>query len=270
MLLRECLRKKFKGATARLIYRRAVSEYMSQILDYLFNRHLKDYLLGASCGYITGDRGTGKSTLFAMICELSVLNHYKVYSNYPIKGAFAIPTITTTRKDGSKRVRLDKEFLYSTDLSDSTILLDEARTIWNARAYSDWTIQDEDFFNMIRHYNTQVWLASQVYDGVDLNCRRAVEYTFFLQKCRSPFLKNFCSCDISRSVQVKVADRNTEIVMRGYARGAQKVMWDIGEIPCAFTYFYRKPYYGLFDSYHTDDTKIVREPVPWETLVNSV
>ena len=188
------------------------------------NSKLKMYIKDCMCGYIIGDKGCGKSTLFALIADEGFKDNIPVYSNYPIVGANAIPSIKTTKRDGSSRIRLDKDWLYSTELSDSIILIDEARTVWNARSFSDWTVQDEDFFNMIRHNNTQVWLASQVFDGVDLNCRRAIEYSFFLQRIRLfPLItKNWSSVEISRGVQLKVADRNTQVMMRGYAKGALK------------------------------------------------
>lgn len=237
------------------------------MLDFLNNK-VKTLVRNCMCGYVIGDRGSGKSSFFAMIAKEGIKDNIPVFSNYPIAGCNAIPHIKRTKRDGSSRLILDKDWLYSTNLNDSIVLIDEARTVWNARSYSDWTIQDEDFFNMIRHNNTQVWLASQVYEGIDLNCRRAVEYSFLLQPVKVlPFLfKNFSSVDISRSVQLKVADRNSQVMMRGYAKGALKVAWDIGELPCAYTHFYRKPYYGLYDSFFRTEDKIIRDPVPWSDM----
>ena len=239
------------------------------LFDFM-NKTIKQYINSCHCGTIIGDRGTGKSTLMSLIADEGVKQGYNVYSNFPIVGVYALPNIVKPRRDGSKRVRLDKDFLYSTDLSNSVILIDEARTVWNARAYNDWTIQDEEFFNYIRKYNTSVWLATQSNDGIDLNCRRAVEYTFFLQKLKyfTGLLHNFSSVDISRSVQLKVADKNSQVVMRGYADGAYKVSWDIGELPCAFTHFYLKSYYGKFNSYYTPIEKLVKEPIKWESVLN--
>lgn len=234
------------------------------------NRKIKSYIKNCMCGYIIGDRGSGKTSLFALIADEGINDNIPVYSNYPIIGANAIPTVKRTKRDGSARLYLDKDWLYSTDLTDSIILIDEARTVWNARSYNDWTVQDEDFFNLIRHNNTQVWLASQVFDGVDLNCRRAVEYSFFVQRIRVlPLLTaNFSSVEISRGVQLKVADKNSQVMMRGYAKGAQKVVWDIGELPCAYTHFYRKPYYNKFNSEYRIETKVIRDPVPWVNVDN--
>lgn len=229
------------------------------------NGKILSYINSSSCSMYVGDRGSGKSTLMAMACCDAVKHQLPVYSNYPMLGAFAIPTLELSKKDGSKKIYLDKDWLYSTDLSNSLVLLDEVRTIWNARAFKDWNEQDEEFFNFIRKNNTSVIMATQRYDGVDLNIRCAIDMTFFIQRTR--FFKNLSSIDISRACQVKIADRNTEIVSRGYSKGARKVVWDVAEMPLCHTFFYRKPFYGKFDTFFTLDKKIIRDPVPWDHLI---
>lgn len=228
------------------------------------NGRIIDFLGSSSCSLYIGDRGSGKSCLMALAAMQAKKNGIPVYSNYPTVGCYAIPTTTVSKKDGTKRVYLDKEWLYSTDLSNSVIMIDEARTVWNARAFKDWNEQDEEFFNFIRKNNTQVILATQRYDGIDLNIRCAVDYTFFIQRTR--YFKNISSVDISRSVQVKIADRQTEIVSRGFSKGARKVVWDIAELNLAHTYFFRRVTYGKFDTFFTLDQKIIRDPVLWDEL----
>ena len=229
------------------------------------NNRIISFIESSSCSMYVGDRGSGKSCLMALACNHFQKQGLKVYSNYPMRNAFAIPTIEVVKKDGTKKIYLDKDWLYSTDLSNSVVNIDEVRTVWNARAFKDWNEQDEEFFNFIRKNGTIVIMATQRYDGVDLNIRCAIDMTFFIQ--RTKFFKNFSSLDISRACQVKIADRNTEIVSRGYSKGARKVVWDVAEMPLCHTYFWRKPTYGLFDTYFTTDQKIVRDPVPWSDLV---
>jgi len=228
------------------------------------NGKILDFIRSSSCSLYIGDRGSGKSCLMALAAMDAAKNKLPVYSNYPTRGCYAIPTVEVTKKDGTKRIYLDKDWLYSTDLSHSLVMIDEARTVWNARAYKDWSEQDEEFFNFIRKNDTQVILATQRYDGIDLNIRCAVDYTFFIQRTR--YFKHISSIDISRSVQVKIADRQTEIVSRGFSKGARKVVWDIAELGLAHTFFFRKCTYGKFDTFFTLDQKIIRDPVPWDEL----
>lgn len=229
---------------------------------FLINKKITNLIKETTCSIYIGDRGSGKSTLMALTADYFKSVGYNVYSNYPIVGCYALPTISLTdRKTGTKKTYLDKDFLYSTDLSHSLVLIDEARTVWNARAYKDWNENDEEFFNFIRKNDTFVVLATQRYDGIDLNIRCAADYTFFIQ--RSKFLKNWSTVDVSRSCQVKIADKNTQIVSRGYTKGAQKVIWDIAEMPLAYCHFYRKPFYDKFDTYFSTQQKIIRESVLW-------
>ena len=136
---------------------------------------------------------------------------------------------------------------------------------------NDWTWQDEEFFNFIRHYNTSVWLATQVYDGVDLNCRRAVEYTYFFQRLVSfpLFTRNISRVEINRSIQCKTEDKNYHIVSRGFSKNALLTNWNIGEIPIATGYFYRRSYYKLFNSYYTDNSKVIRDPLLWDNIAEN-
>lgn len=210
------------------------------------NSTLRNLVLQSQCSMYVGDKGSGKSCLMALACDTFLKQGYKVFSNYPYKGTFKIPYKTIKRKNGSDLVVLDKDFLYYSNLCDSLVMIDEARTVWNARAYASWTELDEEFFNFIRKNNTFVILATQRYDGVDLNCRFASDYTFFIQ--RHPFFKNVSTVDVSRSVQLKIADTQTRVVSRGYSKNAQKVVWDIGEVPIKYTWFFRKRFYNDFDT----------------------
>ena len=111
------------------------------------SKRLARHLLGTSCGIITGDRGAGKSTLFAFIVDVFQKEGFPVYCQYPYKGCYQIP-MKSSIVNGIERYDIDKEWLYSTNLSGCCILIDEARTVWPARSYAKWTVADEDFFKI--------------------------------------------------------------------------------------------------------------------------
>lgn len=209
------------------------------------NGKLKRLVLQSQCSVYVGDKGSGKSCLMALAAETFLKSGYRVFCNYPYKGCFRIPYTEVKSKSGSK-ILLDKSFLYHADLRNSLVMIDEARTVWNARAYQNWSEEDEEFFNFIRKNNTYVILATQRYDGIDLNCRCAADYTFFIQP--HPLFRNVSTVDISRSVQLKISDKNTQVVSRGYSKNATKVVWDIGEVPIAYSWFLRKKFYNNFDT----------------------
>lgn len=231
-----------------------------------FNKKLGNLILESSCSLFIGDRGSGKSTLMALAAKEFIAAGKKVYCQYPYKGAYRIPLVEKETKN-VKKLLLDKDWLYNSDLSDSLVMIDEARTVWNARAYNTWSELDEEFFNFIRKNRTTLILATQRYDGVDLNIRCACDYTFFIQ--RSKFFRNWSTVDVSRTVQVKVADKQTQIVSRGYTKNAMKVNWEIAEMPISFCHFYRKPFYGDFETLYTTEEKAPAIALSWDEILEN-
>ena len=57
------------------------------------NKKIKEYIRNCMCGFVIGDRGCGKTSLFALIADEGIKDNIPVYSNYPIIGANAIPTV---------------------------------------------------------------------------------------------------------------------------------------------------------------------------------
>ncbi len=231
---------------------------------FLINKKISSVITEPSCSLYIGDRGSGKSSLMSLASREFQKNGFKVYCQYPYKGAFKIPLIEKKIGGVTKQI-VDKNWLYNANLRDSLVMIDEARTVWNSRAYSAWSESDEEFFNFIRKNNTYLILATQRYDGVDLNIRYACDYTFFIQ--RSKFFRNWSTVDVSRSCQVKIADKQTQVVSRGYTKNAMKVNWDIAEMPISYCYFYRKPFYGDFDSLFTTDDKPELPAESWDTIL---
>lgn len=211
------------------------------ILNLIFNRRIKRHVLEPYVTLITGDRGAGKSTIMALVSQQAIKEGLTVYSQYPYKGTYKIP-MEERLINGVKRYEVSKEWLYKTDLTDSVLLLDEVKTIWPARAYNKWTEQDEEFFNYVRKYNTRVFLATQAYDCVDLNVRRASDETMFITKG----LFNFSHIECSTTTIAKVADKNTEVMGRAFKKGLRAVNWQIVEMPTGHYLFWRKPYYKDF------------------------
>lgn len=233
------------------------------------NMRLKKHVFVPSCSLVIGDRGAGKSCFFALLVQEAVNAGMPVYCQYPFKGCYSIPMTKIVRKDGTKSYNLDKDWLYSTDLSHSMVLIDEAKTVYPARGWKDWSSSDDEFFNFIRHKHMIVYLATQHSDGVDINVRRACDETSFIT--RPPLLDifSFSYIECSRSVNVKIADKNSEIIGKNGNSGAYKVQWDIGEIPVGNYRFYRKPFY---DKYNTDfvfNDKLPPDVQLWDDIMEN-
>lgn len=226
------------------------------------NKRIKKHCLEPYCTIITGDRGTGKSSVFALIAEEYIKLGYKVYCQYPYKGVYQIP-MTKKLINGVEKADVDKKWLYTANLSNSVVLIDEARTVWAARSYSSWTQADDEFFNFLRKNDTRLFVATQAYDALDLNVKRASDETWFLTK---GFL-HLTHIEASHTTIAKIADNNTTVLGRMFKAGMQKVVWDICEVPVGNFLFWRKPYYGKFMTLFTFDEK-PEIPVPlWDDII---
>lgn len=226
------------------------------------NRRIKKHCLEPFCTIITGDRGTGKSSVFALIAEEYMKLGYKVYCQYPYKGVYQIP-MTKKLINGVEKADVDKKWLYTANLSNSVVLIDEARTVWPARGYASWTQADDEFFNFLRKNDTRLFVATQAYDALDLNVKRASDETWFLTK---GFL-HLTHIEASHTTIAKIADNNTTVLGRMFKAGMQKVVWDICEVPVGNFLFWRKPYYGKFMTLFTFDEKpFILVPL-WDDII---
>ena len=229
------------------------------------NKRIKKHCLEPYCTIITGDRGTGKSSVFALIAEEYMKLGYKVYCQYPYKGVYQIP-MSKKLINGVEKADVDKKWLYTANLSNSVVLIDEARTVWPARGYASWTQADDEFFNFLRKNDTRLFVATQAYDALDLNVKRASDETWFLTK---GFL-HLTHIEASHTTIAKIADNNTTVLGRMFKAGMQKVVWDICEVPVGNFLFWRRPYYGKFMTLFTFDEK-PEIPVPlWDDIIFNV
>ena len=192
----------------KIVYRLIFKRHHKKLIRLLFN---------ASCVIVAGDRGTGKSALFCVADEI----FENVVSNYPTTFSRQLPTDIKRGK-----AVFNKELLYSLDTYKTCVLLDEARTIYPARGYAKWTEEDDSFFNFLRKRESAVWLATQAYDCLDLNVRRAADYSLFLTKTIFPHVARV---EVTKTTLAKVADRNTEVLGRGVKKGLRKVAFDTCE-----------------------------------------
>lgn len=227
------------------------------------NGRLKRHIMDPYCTLVIGDRGAGKSTLMALVAEEYLKRGYDVYCQYPYDGVYQIPMVPRV-EHGITKFDIDKVWLYTADLTDAVIMIDECRTVWPARSYSKWTQADDEFFNFLRKNNTRLFLSTQVYDAVDLNVKRASDETFYL----STGFWHFSHIEASHTTVAKVADKDTEVIGRRFKQGMRKVAYDICEVPVGNFRFWRKPYYGKFLTFHTFEEKKQFEKKVWNDLID--
>lgn len=230
----------------------------------IFNRRLSKHCLEPYCTIVTGDRGAGKSTVFALIVEAAKKEGLKVYCQFPYKDCYKIPLREYKTKDGYTYLDLDKEWLYTYDFEDSVMLIDEAKTVWPARGFKSWTMQDDQFFNFIRKNHIRLFIATQSYDGLDLNVKRASDEVWYLTR---GFL-HFTHIESSHTTLCKVADKQTEVQGRMFKKGMRKISWDVCEVPLSNYHFWRKSYYGKFVTDYVFGSKLPPVNISWDNIID--
>lgn len=220
---------------------------MKNILDVMFNNKIKRQFLVPNCSIILGQKRSGKSTLSACICQHFNQLEYTVLSNYPVENAKAIPMVLEyDKKDKKTYWKLDKAWLYDTDLSRCVILIDEGANYWPARGYAtDWTARDTEFFTMMSHHDIICFINVQYFDLIDVNVKRACDQIWFLTKNR--WFRNITNLAVSELVSLPVANLSAKIMTKN-SLGAYPVSYTLCERPIADYHFYRKPYYKYFST----------------------
>lgn len=114
--------------------------------------------------------GCGKTTLLASMA-LKAVNSKKylnVYSNVRLS-IFGVTYISN-------------DCIGKYDLHDCCILIDEATLFADNRAYKDFTRDKIEYFLLHRHYNADIFLFTQQWDGVDRKIRVITDRVYYVYK----------------------------------------------------------------------------------------
>lgn len=215
--------------------------------DKVINARLRKEIPRPDCCLIVGQKRTGKSTLFVPIAQFYLSIGYKVFCNFPMENTFAIPVKEVyDKKSGSTLTIIDKEWLFNTDLRYSCILIDEASAIWGSRDYSvSWSARDTQWFTELGKNHTVVFMITQYFDLIDLNCKRSCDEQIFLT--RSRFFKNITLLDFSELASLPVTDKLEVVNVKGL-KGFYHESWEICARHFLSCKLYRKPFYDKFQT----------------------
>lgn len=182
--------------------------------------------------YIFGLPGSGKSTYLCYLArrEIRRINRRKssyerVLANFDVKGCY----------------RIDFKDLGQFDTSNSLILIDEATLDCDSRDFKRFSDNSKYFFLMHRHYGSDIWIASQQYDGVDKKIRDITQRMLYIR--RLPF--GFSS--LTLIPQRIIIPEDTGEIKQGYIapKLIQRMITTFG----AAKLIWRPLYYKYFDSY---------------------
>lgn len=116
--------------------------------------------------------GCGKTTLIAALSLKALRSRrYKhVYCNVGL----AIPGVTY----------IDNDCIGKYDLSDAAIFIDEGTLFADSRAHKEFGKDKIAYFLLHRHYNVDIFIFTQQWDGVDKKIRVITDRVFYVYKGR--------------------------------------------------------------------------------------
>lgn len=114
--------------------------------------------------------GAGKTTL---MCHLALRGvRSKRYKNVFGNVRMAIPGY----------VYIDNDCIGKYDLSDGLVLIDEATLFADSRRYKEFSMEKMTYFLEHRHYNVDICLFTQQWDGVDRKIRVITDRVYYIYK----------------------------------------------------------------------------------------
>lgn len=193
--------------------------------------------------------GCGKTTFLAMLALKAVKGgkYENVYSNVPLN----IPGVTL----------IDNDCIGKFALFNSLVLIDEATLFADSRAHKEFSKGKMEFFLLHRHYNCDIVLFTQQWDGVDRKIRVITDRVYYIYK--GVLTRNWISScyRIPYGIIIpdpkKGGDKLGEIV-QGYARPPFYIRLFAKRI-------YRPRYYKYFDSWELDPLPAL--PAEYEPIV---
>ena len=114
--------------------------------------------------------GSGKTTLACYLAKKALRSHryQHVFTNVPN----TIPGVTV----------IENNVVGRFDLSNSLIIIDEATLFADSRDHKNFPRYLVEYFLMHRHYNNDIILLTQQWDGVDKKIRVITDRVFYVYK----------------------------------------------------------------------------------------
>lgn len=114
--------------------------------------------------------GAGKTTLMCYHALQGVRS--KKYNNVYCNVHNTIPGVTY----------IDNTVIGNYHLENALVLIDEATLFADSRAYKEFTREKLNFFLLHRHYNLDVYLYTQQWDGIDRKIRVITDRVYYVFK----------------------------------------------------------------------------------------
>ena len=114
--------------------------------------------------------GAGKTTIMASMAYK--FTKEKRYKNVYMNIENSIPGVTV----------IDNDCIGQYDMHDAAILIDEATIFADSRAYKEFSKEKLIYFLEHRHFNVDIFLFTQQWDGVDRKIRVITDRVYYVYK----------------------------------------------------------------------------------------
>lgn len=179
--------------------------------------------------------GAGKTTLMCYFAKRALKNkHYSyVYSNVRM----ALPGI----------IYIDNDCIGRYDLHDALILIDEATLFADNRNYKEFGKDKITYFLEHRHYNVDIFLFTQQWDGVDRKIRVITDRVYYVFKGRllGHWFTSYYRIPYGIIIPDPRKDKSSEKlgeIVQGYCKPSILIRLFCSKL-------YRPKYYKYFDSW---------------------
>lgn len=174
--------------------------------------------------------GCGKTTLMAKMAKEGIKKYKHVYGNVQI----GIEGYTY----------IDNDCIGQYMLEDCLILIDEGTIFADSRDYKSFSKDKIEFFLTHRHYNVDIVIFTQQWDGVDRKIRVITDRVYYMYK---PFIlgkwvTNYYRIPYEIIIPDRDAEGNVGEIIQGYCKPTL-----FNRIFC--NRLYRPKYYRYFDSF---------------------
>lgn len=194
--------------------------------------------------------GAGKTTLMVALALKAVKSkkYEHVYCNVPI----AVPGVTYIRN----------EYIGVFQLKNALILIDEATLFADSRDHKNFSKQKIEFFLLHRHYNCDIVLFTQQWDGVDRKIRVITDRVYYMYKGKLTGKWFSCYYRIPYGIIIpdpkKDGSEKLGDIVQGYCKPSILVRLFSPKL-------YRPKYYKYFDSWDCPELPpLPEECVPYQ------
>lgn len=173
---------------------------------------------------VFGLPGCGKSTYLCKLAKEYNKKNFVVYSNIDLFGL--------------DHIKIENSDIGKYDISDGVLLIDEAMLFVNSRDYKSFSKSLVSFFCQYRHFNLDIFLFTQRYDGLDVTIRSLADRFIYLRKSH---LRSFTKI-IPISCGYMIPEDVPDEIKYGFRAPSR-----LSQLFCKR--FWRKPYYKYFNSF---------------------